>query len=115
MSDECGFILNDLCCCDEMECYGELCRYPNILECPVHVDPDYENDNEIDLDVLTLECAREELKIRYLQIELYQKELNKMRGLVELQNKLINQMMQCVSECDPWLCKHLKETMMKND
>jgi hypothetical protein len=115
MSDKCGFILNDLCCCDEMECYGELCRYPNILECPVHVEPDYENGTEIDLDVLSLECAREELRIRYLQIELYQREINKMRGLIELQNKLITQMTQCVSECDPWLCKQLKETMMRND
>jgi hypothetical protein len=115
MSDKCGFILNELCCCDEMECYGELCRYPDITECPVHLEPDYQNGDEIDLDALTLECAQEELRIRYLQIDLYQKEVTKLRGLIELQNKLIEQMTKCVSECDPWLCKQLKETMMCDD
>jgi hypothetical protein len=115
MSDQCGFILNNLCCCDEMECYGELCRYPDITECPVHLEPDYQNGNEIDLNALSLECAREELRIRYLQIELYQKELNKMCGLIELQNKMIKQMTQCMSECDPWLCDQLKESMLNDN
>jgi hypothetical protein len=113
MSDQCGFILNDLCCCDEMECYGELCRYPDILECPVHVEPDYQNGNkEIDLDSLTLECAREELKIRYLQIDLYQKEINRLRGIIEVQDKMIDKMEACIGNCDPWLCDQLKEEMI---
>lgn len=116
MSDKCGFILNDLCCCDEMECYGELCRYPDILECPVHLEPDYKNGaDDIDLDTLTLECAREELRIRYLQIEIYKTEVNKLRGLIELQNKMIGQMTQCIGECDPWLCDALKESMIHDD
>jgi hypothetical protein len=112
MSDECGFILNDLCCCDEMECYGSLCQYPDISGCPAHMEPDYTNGyHEKDLDTLTFECAQEELRIRYLQIELYKRELTKLRGLIELQNKMIKQMAQCMSECDPWLCDQLKETM----
>ena len=103
-------------CCDDMECYGELCRYPDISECPVHLEPDYENgDNEIDFDVMSLECAQEELRIRYLQIEIYKKEITKLRGLIELQNKMIEQMTRCMAECDPWLCEQLKETMMQND
>jgi hypothetical protein len=115
MSDQCGFILNNLCCCDDMECYGELCRYPDISECPVHLEPNYENGTEINFDVISLECAQEELRIRYLQIEIYKKEITKLRGLIELQNKMIEQMTQCMAECDPWLCEQLKETMMQND
>lgn len=115
MSDQCGFILNNLCCCDDMECYGELCCYPDISECPVHMEPDYMADTERDLEILTLECAQEELRIRYLQIDLYKKEVNKLRGLIEVQNKLIEQMTMCMCECDSYLCKQLKETMMQND
>ena len=115
MSDECGFILNDLCCCDEMECYGELCQYPDILDCPVHLEPDYQNGDEIDLDTLTLDCAREELQIRYLQIELYQKDISRLRNIIEMQDKMIDKIKKCIEECDPWLCKHLKEAMMQND
>jgi len=115
MSDKCGFILNNLCCCDDMECYGELCRYPDILECPVHLEPDYQNGNEIDFDILTLECAQEELRIRYLQIDIYKKEITKLRNLIELQNKMIEQMTQCMGECDPWLCDALKESMLHDD
>jgi hypothetical protein len=115
MSEQCGFILNDLCCCDNMECYGELCCYPDVSECPVHMEPDYMADTERDLEVVSLECAREELRIRYLQIDLYKKEVSKLRGLIELQNKLIAQMEQCLGECDPWLCNALKESLMYND
>ena len=114
MSDQCGFILNNLCCCDDMECYGELCRYPDITECPVHLDPNYEV-NKLDLETLSLECAQEELRIRYLQIGIYKKEVSKLRSLVETQNKLIQQLEQCLIECDPFLCNQLKEMLMHED
>jgi hypothetical protein len=116
MSDECGFILNNLCCCDEMECYGELCQYPDISDCPIHLEPNYQNgDKEIDLDALTLECSHEELKIRYLQIELYQKELSRLRSIVETQDKMIDKIKLCIKECDPWLCNQLKESMLNDN
>jgi hypothetical protein len=113
MSEQCGFILNDLCCCDDMECYGELCCYPDITECPIHLEPDYQNGGaDIDIDGLTLECAHEELRMRYLQIEIYKKEISKLRSLVEVQNKLIDKMEACIGNCDPWLCDQLKEEMI---
>lgn len=113
INKQCGFILNNLCCCDDMECYGSLCLYPDFTGCPVHLDPDYMKEKE-EIQSMTEDHLREELRIKNLQLDLYKKETEKLRSLIELQNKMIKQMTQCMDECDPWLCEQLKETM-QND
>jgi hypothetical protein len=114
MSDKCGFILNDLCCCDEMECYGAKCKYPDVNGCPVHLEPDYMQEQE-EIHTMTEDHLREELRIRNIQLELYKKEVEKKDGFIESQTKLIRQMEDCMGECDPFLCDHLKEMLMYED
>lgn len=114
MNEKCGFILNDLCCCDEMECYGSRCLYPDSSGCPVHLDPDYMKEKE-EIQVMTESHLREELRVRNIQLDLYKKESEKLRGLIELQNKMIQQMEDCMGECDPFLCDQLKEMLIYED
>lgn len=114
MEDKCGFILNDLCCCDDMECYGSKCLYPDVTGCPVHLDPDYMREKE-EIQVMTENHLREELRIRNIQLGLYKKESEKLRGLIELQTKMIQQMENCMRECDPFLCDQLKEMFNDED
>lgn len=114
MSNKCGYILNNLCCCDDMECYGEMCRYPDESGCPVHLEPDYMKEKE-EIQAMTENHLREELRIRNLQLELYKKETTKLREMIELQTKMIQQMETCMGECDPFLCDQLKEMLHYED
>jgi len=106
MSDQCGFILNDLCYCSDMECYGLKCEYPDLSDCPVHREPDYQTD---EVEELTFEHVQKELFIKNRQIELYKKEVTKLRATNDLRVALIKKMVNCMELCDPSLCKRVQE------
>jgi chaperonin GroEL (HSP60 family) len=107
MSGKCGFILNELCCCDDMECYGEKCAYPAIENCPVHSD---ESTVE-DVTKNSVAFLKEEVRMYRGKIDIYKHEVNRLRAVIETQNKLIDMLEECVNGCDPWICEQMKERL----
>jgi hypothetical protein len=97
---ECGFILDGMCCCSDVECYGLKCGYSDASLCPVHL----ETDNDIE----SFQHMQETLRLSIEKIKLYKEEVNSLRVQLELQTKLADRLAHCIVECDPWICEHMK-------
>jgi len=94
----CGFILDGMCCCSDVECYGLKCGYPDASLCPIHL--------EIDNAIESFQHIQEALR-------LYKEEVNSLRVQLELQTKLADRLAHCIVECDPYFCEHMKERLKK--
>lgn len=107
MNKKCGYILHELCCCDDMECYGEKCEYEDDINCcPVHFEFDCITEDSDIIDTLD-----KELRLNIDKINLYKQEVTNLRSQVELQNKIIDRLSHCIVECDPWVCENMKERL----
>ena len=86
--DNCGFRLKDLCCCEDMECYGTLCTYMDTINCcPVHFDPG-ENDTGDD----------ERMSVHILYIHVYKREIEELKAQIELRDKMIDKLAHCIAD-----------------
>lgn len=83
MNEECGFRLHNLCCCEDMKCYGMQCAHiDDIICCPVHFDPD-EPDNK-KLDMLKIDVLKQEIDDLKAQIILRDKIIDRLaHGMVD--------------------------------
>jgi hypothetical protein len=105
MSD-CGFILNGLCMNQDMECYSVKCAYSDITKCPVHNERDSLFEEDIGI--------KNELWILKIKLESYKKDIESLRGELQLRDDMIKKLRHCINECDPWYCEQIKEGLIND-